>query len=60
MRQLILGFANTLDTPNWRFVPLDYSYPDPIMPITVSLTETIENLNFIGVKAGDVSGNARF
>ena len=60
MRQLILGFPNTLDTPNWRFVPLDYSYPDPINPISISFTETIENLNFIGVKVGDVSGNASF
>jgi len=60
LRQLILGLTTTLDTPNWRFVPLDYQYPNPIIPTSISLTEAIENLDFIGVKAGDVSGNASF
>jgi len=60
VRQIILGIENTIETPIWRFVPIDYSYPDPIMPITITLNETIENLNFIGVKAGDVNGSARF
>lgn len=60
LRQVILGFTTTLDTPIWRFVPTDYRYPDPIQPISVTLNESIDNLNFIGAKAGDVNGSARF
>lgn len=60
MRQVILGFQATFEAPNWRFVAIDYSYPDAITPQSITLTQDIDNLNFIGVKAGDVSGSARF
>ena len=60
MRQLILGIQTTFEAPNWRFVPVDYTYPNAVIPHTISLTQDIDNLNFIGVKAGDVSGNAGF
>ena len=60
MRQLILGISTTLETPTWHFVPIDYRFPDTIIPQTLTLTQDVENLNFLGVKAGDVSGNAGF
>ena len=56
LRNLILGASTTLEVPTWRFVPVDYSYPDAITPQTFTLDQNIENLNFFGVKAGDVNG----
>ena len=46
--------------PTWRFVPLDYSYPDAITPQTFTLGQNTENINFFGVKAGDVNGSDQF
>lgn len=60
MRQVIIGFLTDFEAPNWRFVPMDYSYPNVVALQTINLSQDIENLNFIGVKAGDVSGNAGF
>ena len=60
LRNLILGVSTTLDVPTWRFVPLDYSYPDAITPQTFTLGQNTENINFFGVKAGDVNGSDQF
>jgi len=60
LRNLILGISTSLEAPTWRFVLLDYQYPDVIIPHTITLDQDIENLNFFGVKAGDVNGSARF
>ena len=60
LRNLILGLSTTLEAPTWRFVPVDYNYPDAITPQTFTLDQNIENLNFLGVKAGDANGSAQF
>lgn len=60
LRNLILGISTSLEAPTWRFVPVDYSYPDAIIPQIITFNQDIENLNFLGVKAGDVNGSARF
>ena len=60
LRNLIVGISTTLEAPTWRFVPLDYQYPDTIVPQTITVDQNIENLNFLGVKAGDANGSARF
>ena len=60
LRNLILGASTTLEVPTWRFVPVDYEYPAAIVPQTLTLDQDIENLNFLGVKAGDVNGSASF
>ena len=68
LRKLILGIYSELpDNTSWRFVRADYVFPDPTDPftppfpesaVTGVLTEDIENLDFIGVKVGDVNGSA--
>ncbi len=68
IRRLILGiYTEFPDNSSWRFIPEDYEFPDPLNPwseefpeaifINSSPQETI-NFNFIGIKTGDVSGNA--
>jgi hypothetical protein len=56
-----LAILNT----SWRFVPAEYSFPIPLAPwgfpeqINLSsITTDQSNLNFIGVKLGDVDGTA--
>ena len=50
--------------PSWRFVPADYTFPNPLMPYQPDFPETItlENVlfdifdqNFTGIKTGDVA-----
>lgn len=67
-RQMILYVIT--DFPNntsWRFVAADYIFPNPLNPWEepfpelhqiAPLVAPIEGMNFIGVKVGDVSGNA--
>ncbi|RMG82835.1 MAG: hypothetical protein D6714_10705, partial [Bacteroidetes bacterium] len=52
---------------SWRFVPADYVFPDPDNPFSPPFPESIQltniagdqnNLDFIGIKIGDVTGNA--
>ncbi|MFN8304134.1 MAG: T9SS type A sorting domain-containing protein [Saprospiraceae bacterium] len=67
-RKLILGIYSELPfNTSWRFVRADYVFPDPTDPftppfpesaVTGVLTGDIENLDFIGVKVGDVNGTA--
>jgi hypothetical protein len=68
MRLLILGLAS--DFPNnesWRFVPESYSFMNPQTPLQENFPEEIVlnnpsdldgNLNFIGIKTGDVTLDA--
>ncbi len=68
LRKLILGIYTELpNNHSWRFVRADYLFPDPTNPfvppfpesaVTGVLTGDIENLDFIGVKIGDVNGSA--
>ena len=65
----IVLFIDTFYTANesWRFVRSDHVIPNPLDPFTPDLPEDITysplsmnqlNANFIGIKVGDVTGNA--
>ena len=66
MQNLILGkkesFPNDI---NWRFVPADKTFENASNPFPILEKDAVQNLDgdvtgmdFIGIKAGDVSGNA--
>ncbi|MEZ5039123.1 MAG: T9SS type A sorting domain-containing protein [Saprospiraceae bacterium] len=69
MRALLLG--NITEIPgntSWRFVDATYEFPNPQNPWAEAFPESITtdlvancmfNVNFIGVKIGDVNGTAR-
>ncbi|MCC7507598.1 MAG: T9SS type A sorting domain-containing protein [Saprospiraceae bacterium] len=67
-RKLILGIYNEFpQNTSWRFVRADYVFPNPADPftppfpesaVTGVLTGNIEDVDFIGVKIGDVNGSA--
>lgn len=68
LRKLILGLnAGFTNNTSWRFFDAAHNFVDPFDPWRGSLSETyaIENLSssmdlsFIGVKIGDVNGNAK-
>jgi hypothetical protein len=70
LRRLILGVDDTLaHNTSWRFVPKNYVFPNPINPFQDIFPETIHkrdtfiyslhDLNFIGVKTGDVNNSAQ-
>ena len=67
LRRLILGidtaFANNT---SWRFVPSNYTFPNPADPFQASFPESlnlnvqnvaITNAHFTGIKVGDVNGS---
>lgn len=69
LRKLILGITNELPNgKSWRFVPQDYTFPDPANPFQPNFPERIEVPNtadpapnsfaFKGVKIGDVDFSA--
>jgi len=71
IRQGLIGNQSALNilntTGSWRFIPSDYSYPIPAGPYslpafpttkTVVVNADVSNINFIGVKVGDVNGTA--
>ncbi|MCB0638902.1 MAG: T9SS type A sorting domain-containing protein, partial [Lewinella sp.] len=68
LRKVILGISNAFpDNQSWRFVPIDYEFPDPLDPFAEAFPETyvVQNLqsdftaaDFIAVKIGDVNGSA--
>lgn len=68
MRKLILGQYSTFpNSPSWRFVPADYTFPVPTNPwheefptntVFAPLTADVSGINFIGIKMGDVNGSA--
>ncbi|MBL7810126.1 MAG: hypothetical protein JNN28_20055 [Saprospiraceae bacterium] len=68
LRKLILGidtaFANNT---SWRFIPASYVFLNPMNPFQWPVPETLDvqvlaapvnNLNFIGLKVGDVNNSA--
>ncbi len=68
LRKVLLGidtlFANNT---SWRFVRADYIFPDPLDPFSPPFPEVVTfsslaanalNINFIGVKIGDLNENA--
>lgn len=67
IQSLILGNANAFPngTPSWRFIPSDYVFPNPSSPFPYPQNMVLNNLindymsaDFIGIKTGDVTGNA--
>lgn len=65
LKKLILRMENELPVDNWRFVRTNYEFTDPGNACGSGYTErsnimaknTIENLNFNGLKVGDVDGS---
>ncbi|MEM9848735.1 MAG: PKD domain-containing protein, partial [Bacteroidota bacterium] len=67
LRKLLLGISDELPNGNtsWRFVDAAYQFPDPENPfmekfpeaIDVNLENSINSVNFIGVKIGDVNNS---
>ena len=68
LRKLILNiYSNFPNSPSWRFIPADYIFSNPFDPFEEPLptnfnlnnvVEDISNLNFIGIKTGDVNDSA--
>ena len=67
IQSLILASASEFPngTPSWRFIPSDYVFPDPSNPFPFPQNMVLNNLigdylnaDFIGIKTGDVTGNA--
>jgi PKD repeat protein len=67
IQKLILGIISDFpDVDSWRFIPKSYSFPIPQQPFNPAFPESISlnnvtsdmtNLDFIGVKIGDVTLN---
>lgn len=62
--QEIQAFSNNTA---WRFIPVDFEFPNPQNPFAVNFPEEIQvenasaslqNLDFVGVKIGDLNGSA--
>ncbi len=67
LRRAILGLDDKFpDNTSWRFVDAAFAFPDPQNPWATPLPETIHcvdlhgnmNVEFIGIKIGDLNGNA--
>lgn len=67
LRKLVLNLTTRFeDNTSWRFVDAQYRFPDPSNPWLEPFPETVRfaempevaTANFVGVKIGDVSGNA--
>jgi len=62
LRQLMLGLATTPDIARWEFYPADFEISEDLGKVPssreINLTTSVEGVNFIGYKLGDVSGNA--
>jgi len=68
LRKLILGVnSDFISNKSWRFIDANYQFPNPTNPFVEVFPEekevknlsTISNANFVGLKVGDVSGNAK-
>ncbi len=66
IRRLILGITNELPNgvPSWRFVPADFTFPNPDNPFLSTFPEHIEipnlqgaidDADFVAIKIGDVN-----
>ena len=67
LRKLILNITETFESnTSWRFIPADFVFPDPSNPFATVFPEIINvndydsniNLDFIGVKVGDLNASA--
>ena len=63
IRRLILGTIPSFPVPTWRFIPMDYTFPDPTNPWMPPFPESIQlntvppvlDADFIGVKMGNLN-----
>jgi photosystem II stability/assembly factor-like uncharacterized protein len=68
LRKLILGIDSALvNNTSWRFVPTGHVFNNPLNPFQTPFPETLDvqvlsdplaNLNFTGIKIGDVNASA--
>lgn len=68
IQKVILGIRTQFeDTTSWRFLPDAFTFSDPDNPfadtlpasfVITNFTEDLTDLNFIGLKSGDVNGSA--
>ena len=68
IQKVILGIRLQFeDTTSWRFLPEAFTFGDPADPfadplpasfLITNFTEDLTDLNFIGLKSGDVNGSA--
>lgn len=68
MSNLIVGAASQFpNNTSWRFLPANYTFPNPLSPLTAAFPEKIsttcpiatgQNQHFIAVKTGDLDGTA--
>lgn len=67
LRQLLLGFIDDFPAVEpWRFYPSAINFIDPTNPFSTTIDSEVfiellnadQDIDFIGLKAGDVSGNA--
>ncbi len=67
VRKLILHITDHFqNNTSWRFVPKSYVFPNPANPFTPAFPESLPltagqqmpNADFVGIKIGDVNGNA--
>ncbi len=66
LRKIILGLIPTFTSNNsWRFIDKAFVFGDPLNPVLLNLPDiknnflTNVNNDFIGVKIGDINGNAK-
>lgn len=68
LKRVILGIdARFKNNTSWRFLPADYSFPDPLQPWTPAFPELLNfndlegnvEADFTGIKIGDLSGDAK-
>jgi hypothetical protein len=64
IQRTILGSTNQFPSGPWRFVPSDYSFPDPLNPWDApssrrytNLLTGADNQDFLAVKQGDVNNS---
>ena len=64
---LINGNSNPFNVSSWSFIPQSHTFtstppafpiPQPIYPFIINIAATTINYNFIGIKEGDVTGDA--
>ncbi len=65
LRRILLGYDQYNEAQNWKFVDKDFVFDDPRHPWGFETTRKVRELegnkseqDFIGLKIGDVSGNA--
>ena len=62
LQRLILGLTTTPDMANWRFYPADFDLEEgwnrAPSSKAITLMDSVEGVDFVGYKLGDVTGNA--